>query len=129
VYRKAAAIVVVSQFLRSSRDLGYSRSWVKALGIQIDDLLLVIERDAISGTEHNLQHRRKSRDVSAGALFVNDNTRANIEFSISFSDFHVVPPVNFHPTPEVSRSVHSLHTAPMACACRGLHLPFLDVGD
>jgi len=62
--------------------------------------LLVVEPDTVSGTWHNLQNRAKSRFVSAGCLFVSDNTRADVEFSMSFSLFHVVPAVRFHPTPE-----------------------------
>src|SRR5260370_29862533 len=76
----------------------------KPLRVQIDDcFLLVVEPDAVSGTQHNLQNRSKSRFVSAGCLLVDDNTRADVEFSMSFSLFHVLPPVQFHPTLTTSR--------------------------
>jgi len=56
---------------------------------------VVIERDAVSGTEHDLQNRSKSRGVSAGCLSIDDNTRADAKFSISFSLFHVLPRLSF----------------------------------
>jgi hypothetical protein len=56
---------------------------------------LVVERNPVSRTEYNLQNRSNSLDVSAGCLFVDDNTRADAEFSIPFSFFHVLPQVSF----------------------------------
>src|SRR5712692_1485204 len=76
----------------------YLRSRVKPLGVQIDDWFrMVVEPDAVSGTQHNLQNRSKSRFVSAGCLFVDDNTRADVEFSMSFSFFMLFLRYNFTP--------------------------------
>jgi hypothetical protein len=76
----------------SANSGSHLRSGVKPLGVQINDwFLLVVEPDTVSGTQNNLQNRSKSSFVSAGCLFVNDNTRADVEFSMPFSFFHVVP--------------------------------------
>jgi hypothetical protein len=52
---------------------------------------LVVERNAVSGIEHNLPNSSKSRDVPAGCLVVDDNARAETKSSIRFSLFHILP--------------------------------------